>query len=358
MKSRERVLLALNHEKPDRPPFQASFTPEFKARLQSDPRAKRLVASDPLGGDSDYQVERAIGEDMLVSPVGWVNSYYLDTKPYVDEWGVGWDIIPYTTPFGRGIYTEICKHPLADANKINDYHPPDPNRPELYEAARKTIRDFKREYWIVGSTVTTIFETAWALRGFNQILVDMIRNPDLAETLFDIPYHYHLSAATKLVELGVDMIYLGDDMGAQNQMLISPALWRKYFKPRLAEMIAGLKSINPDLKIAYHSDGNVEPIIPELIDIGLDVLNPVQPACMDPARIKQKFGDNLCFWGTIDEQFTLPFGTPQDVANEVQLRLETVGYDGTLILSPTHSVQLDTPLENFWAMIHAIRDKD
>lgn len=137
-------------------------------------------------------------------------------------------------------------------------------------------------------------------------------------------------------------------------MMISPRMWRKYFKPRMANFISELRKINPDIKIAYHSDGNVEPIIPELIEIGIDVLNPIQPASMDPAKIKSEYGDKLCFWGTIDEQKTLPFGTPEDVAKEVSQRLETVGFDGGLILAPTHHVQLDTPLENFWAMVNTI----
>jgi uroporphyrinogen decarboxylase len=354
MKPRERVELALNHEKPDRCPFQVGFTPEFAARLQEGKGIQSLKAHNPHGGGNSYTIERALGEDMLITSVGWANSYYMDTRPYTDEWGIGWNVVPYDTPFGTGVYTEICRHPLADVNVISDYQAPDPNRPELYVAAEQLIRDFKEEFWIVGSTVTTIFETTWALRGLKQTLMDMVRSPDLANALFDIPYRYHLTAAKKLVEMGVDMIYLGDDMGAQNQMMISPNMWRKYFKPRMANIIAELKLINPNLKVAYHTDGNVEPILPELIEIGLDVLNPIQPASMDPAKIKKEYGDKLCFWGTIDEQYTLPFGSPQDVANEVKLRLETVGYNGGLILAPTHSVQLDTPLENFWALINTI----
>lgn len=106
--------------------------------------------------------------------------------------------------------------------------------------------------------------------------------------------------------------------------------------------------------MAYHSDGNVEPIIPELIEIGLDILNPVQPASMDPAALKKQYGQSLCYWGTLDEQQTLPFGTPEDVKNEVLHRLKHVAYDGGLIMAPTHHVQLDTPLENFWAMVNTI----
>ena len=108
------------------------------------------------------------------------------------------------------------------------------------------------------------------------------------------------------------------------------------------------------MKVAYHSDGNIEKIIPDLIEIGLDVLNPVQPRCMDPATLKRQYGEKLSFWGAIDEQHTLPFGTAEEVRAEVLKRLETVGLDGGLILAPTHHAQLDTPLKNFWAMVNAV----
>ena len=124
----------------------------------------------------------------------------------------------------------------------------------------------------------------------------------------------------------------------------------------MAEFISTIKGINPALKVAYHSDGNILPIIPELIEVGLDVLNPIQPACMDPAELKRLYGDQLCFWGTIDEQYTLPFGTPEQVRDEVCRRLETVGRDGGLIIGPTHHVQLDTPMENFWALVNTITE--
>jgi uroporphyrinogen decarboxylase len=354
MKHRERVEMALHHERPDRCPMQISFTPEFAARLREDIELKGRQEHNPHGGGNTYELERFLGEDMLLTSVGWANSYYMDSKPYVDEWGVGWTVHPYQTPFGQGHYTEITSHPLADATAIPSYRPPDPNRPELYRDSERMIRDFKEEYWIVGVTVTTIFETAWALRGLEQMMLDMGMDPDLADHILDIPFYYHLTAAKKLVEMGVDMIWTGDDVGSQHKMMISPRMWRKYFKPRMAMFISELKNLNPIVKVAYHTDGNVEPILAELAEIGLDVLNPIQPASMDPAEIKKRFGRKLSFWGTIDEQRTLPFGTPQEVANEVRLRLETVGYDGGLILAPTHHVQLDTPMENFWAMVNTI----
>jgi uroporphyrinogen-III decarboxylase len=137
-------------------------------------------------------------------------------------------------------------------------------------------------------------------------------------------------------------------------MLFSPEAWRRFLKPRMAELISSLRRINPSIKIAYHSDGEISPIIPELIEIGVDVLNPVQPASMSPERLKKEFGDRLCFWGTIDEQHTLPFATADEVRNEVFERIKTVGHNGGLILGPTHHVQLDTPLENFRAMVETV----
>ena len=354
MKARQRVEMALNRELPDRCPMQVSFTPEFAERLRADIELQGNRVHNPHGGGNTYELERYLGEDMLLTSVGWANSYYLNDKDYSDEWGIGWTVQPYETPYGRGHYTEITHHPLAEESAISSYYPPDPERPELYRDAEQMIRDFKGEYWIVGVTVTTIFETAWALRGLEQIMLDMIMDPDLADHLLDIPYQYHLTAAKKLVQLGVDMVWTGDDVGAQNRMLISPKMWRQFLKPRMAGLIAELKAINPALKIAYHTDGNIEPIIPELIEIGIDVLNPIQPASMDPTKIKEQYGDQLCFWGTIDEQHTLPFGSPADVKAEVLQRLKTVGKDGGLILAPTHHVQLDTPLENFWAMVNTV----
>ncbi len=346
--------MALNHERPDRCPMQISFTPEFADRLRADMAIQGQTVHNPHGGGNTYALERALGEDMLLTSVGWANSYYMDTKPYTDEWGIAWNLQPYDTVFGAGHYTEIAGHPLADDDTLAGYRPPDPNRPELYTDSERMIEEFQEEYWIVGVTVTTIFETAWALRGLEQMMLDMALDPDLANSILDIPYHYHLTAAKKLVEMGVDMIWSGDDVGSQHAMLISPDMWRKFLKPRMATFVSDLKAINPDIKIAYHSDGDIRPIISELIEIGIDVLNPIQPLSMDPAEIKRSVGNKLCFWGTIDEQHTLPFGTAADVEAEVRERLRTVGQKGGLILAPTHHVQLDTPLENFWAMVNTI----
>jgi uroporphyrinogen decarboxylase len=160
-------------------------------------------------------------------------------------------------------------------------------------------------------------------------------------------------AGRKFAQLGVDIIWIGDDVGMQNRMMISPALFREFFKPRYAKLFAEWKAINPRVKIAFHSDGYCYPIIADMVEIGLDILNPVQPKSMDPAKLKRDFGNHLTFWGTVDIQEVMPFGTPEDVAGEVKLRCQTVGRGGGLILSPAHNIQPEVSVENILAFYDA-----
>ena len=356
MKPRERVMLALNREEPDRCPLQIGFTPEFAARLRASMNLAGSSEHNPHGGGNTYELERALGEDVLLTSVGWANSYYGGGEKYTDEWGIGWKSVEYTTPFGNGRYTEVVHRPLADDTAIAHYRPPDPNRPELYSEAARTIQHFKDDYWIVGVTVTTIFETAIGLRSLEKLVTDFILDPERAEQVLEFPFQFHLAAAKRLTAMGVDMIWIGDDIGTQRSMMISPAHWRQFLKPKLAHFISEVKAINPAVKVAYHSDGVIDPIVAELAEIGVDILNPLQPSCIDVEKVKKEFGHKLCFWGSIDEQFTLPFGTPEDVRKEVLHRLKTVGKGGGLILAPSHHVQLDTPMENFWAMVNTVKE--
>src|SRR3990172_590936 len=150
MKHRDRVLMALNHEEPDRCPLQVSFTPEFAARLGKDLNLGSDKHHNPHGGGNTYEMERALGQDLLLTSVGWANSYYQGSDDYFDEWGIGWNSVEYNTPFGAGRYTEINHHPLAVDSAIANYQPPDPNPPQLYHKAEWVLRNFKDEYWIVG----------------------------------------------------------------------------------------------------------------------------------------------------------------------------------------------------------------
>jgi uroporphyrinogen decarboxylase len=358
MKPRDRVLRALAHESTDRPPFESSFVPEFAARLRADLGLPDDVRHDPhCGRWNGYDVEILTGQDMLTGCVGWVDNYYLEETPYTDEWGIEWRIKNYETPFGPGHYTEMARHPLADATLENGgltaYQPPDPHRPELYDNLHRLMAEYHDDYYICGRLHCTIFETAWALRGFQRTLLDLAMEPELTDALMEIPFRYHAAVATHMAEVGVDMIWLGDDFGGQKNMLIAPSTWRTFFKERMARLIADARAIKPDITFAFHSDGAYWQIVPDLIEIGIDALNPIQPDSMDPARLKREFGDNLTFFGAIDVQKTLPFGTPESVAAEYRERAETLGVGGGWICAPTHHVQQDTPLENWWALVEA-----
>lgn len=354
MTAKERVVAALNHEEPDRVPVTASFTPEFADRL------RRHLGLPPEGtnphGGILHDFEEVLGLDIIQYSVGIANSYYASSEDtYVCEWGITWKQVEYDTPFGKGKYTEITEHPLALDENITSYVPPSPYRQEPYAPLEEVLERYGKEYFILGVTVCTIFEGAWYLRGLGKLLVDMVTDEEKANMILDIPFRFHLEAAKRLVRMGVDGIWLGDDVGTQRGMLISPDLWRKYLKPRMATICSELKRLNPNIFIAYHSDGNIEPIIDELIEVGIDVLNPVQPKAMDPVTLKKRYGTRLSFWGTIDEQETLPFGTVESVRREVQERIRTMAPGGGFMIAPTHHVQLDTPLENFFAFLETAK---
>jgi uroporphyrinogen decarboxylase len=217
----------------------------------------------------------------------------------------------------------------------------------------KSIR--RRDLASVAFMAMTIFETAWQIRGLDTLVTDMVTDDERAACLLDRITRLSAFRAKRFAASGVDVIHIGDDVGMQDRMFISPATWRKWLKPRLAQVIDAAREVNPDVVFFYHSDGFVEPIIPELIEIGVNALNPVQPECMDPAVIKERYGDRLAFWGTVGIQHTLPFGTPEDVEAEVKLRIETVGKGGGLYLSPTHVIAPEVPYENLFALVEAAK---
>jgi uroporphyrinogen decarboxylase len=207
----------------------------------------------------------------------------------------------------------------------------------------------------MGGAACTLLELAWYLRGLQRVLMDLVSEKDFMNAFLDDLTQWIDVAGSKMVALGVDIIWIGDDFGTQDRMLMSPELFREFFKPRYAKLFAKWKAINPRVKIAFHSDGNIYPIIGDLVEIGLDILNPVQPKSMDPGRVKQDFGKHLTLWGTVDVQSVLPFGTRADVIGEVQLRLRTAGHGGGLIIAPAHNIQPDVPLENILAFYQAAK---
>jgi uroporphyrinogen decarboxylase len=176
------------------------------------------------------------------------------------------------------------------------------------------------------------------------------------DRLYDKCMNFMLAMGKRLVELGVDGIWAGDDFGGQNGMLISPKMWRRYFKERYRYLYAELKAVNPQVLIMQHSDGAIAPILGDWIEVGMQVFNPVQPGVPghDPEELKRRFGDRLSFWGAIDQQNLLPFGSPAEIEADVKRKIEVLGRGGGYMIAPAHIIQADTPTENVEAFINAV----
>jgi uroporphyrinogen decarboxylase len=342
MTSKERMQVALAHEEPDRAPLDLWITPEVEQLLM-----------EQSGETDPFELRVKAGHDCLMSIVGIVASFYMsDQARYVDPWGITWARASYSD--GAGSYTEMVDHPLAgDDAKLSSYRPPDPDEPEQYREVADLVERYGKTHSIVGGMLGSVFEGPWYLRSMDQFLQDLLINKDYANRLIDLVADFHLQAGLKLIELGCDILLAGDDVGIQDRMLISPALWREFVKPRYGRLFGEFKKANRDVKIATHICGYIEPIIDDLVEVGVDILNPVQPTAMDPRRLKRRFGDKISFWGAVDDQRVLPFGSPKEVEQEVRLRLRQLGPGGGYILCSSHNVQPTTPLSNIQAFYRA-----
>lgn len=335
MTSRERVQTALNHEKPDRPPVFATYVPEIERRL----RGAMRCAEPDLGV--------ALGNDLVKACVGLETSFYGEPRPeYTDAWGIRWRYAQ--NAFGE--FTEIAGHPLAgDLSKLDAFRVPDPLADAQYEPFRRMKELYGRNKWLIGSSQISMFEAAWYLRGMEQFLTDLALEPDYAHALLDRVMQFPLGAARKYAEVGADMIWFGDDVAGQQGMVISPGMWREFLKPRYARLFAVTRAAKPDVKIAYHSCGCCAAILDDMVEIGLDVLNPLQPMAIDPFAVKKRYGRRLALFGGLCVQRTMPRGTPADVRAAVRRLKAECGAGGGYILAPAHHIQADTPLENIRA---------
>ena len=342
MNPKQRLAAALAHEEPDRCPLDLWLTPEVEAALKLE-----------RGIDDPFELRVALGHDLLLKIVGQVASFYLsDEAEYVDAWGILWRRMEF--PGGQGSYTEMVGHPLAgEDSRLASYRPPDPNEPTQYAGVAELVARWGGTHAIVGGVLGSAFEGPWYLRGMDQFLTDMLLNKDYAHALIDLVADWNLAAGLKLVELGVDLILAGDDVGVQDRMLISPELFREFVKPRYGRLFSAYKKANPRLRIATHICGYIEPILDDLVETGVDILNPVQPLAMDPARLKKRYGKTLSFWGAVDDQKVLPLGSPEEVEAEVRLRLGQLAPGGGYILCSSHNVQPGTPMANIRAFYRA-----
>ena len=201
-----------------------------------------------------------------------------------------------------------------------------------------------------------MYESAWQVRGYEQFLMDIIERPAWADCLLERIARQNMIAAVSFARAGVDWISCGDDVANQNSLMFSPATWRKMFHAKWMRIWAEIKEINPACQIWYHSDGNISQVIDDLVDAGLDILNPVQPECMDTDALHKRFGKRLTFDGCIGTQSTMPWGTPDDVRARVKYVIEKYGRNGGLIVSPTHVLEPEVPIANIEAMVQACKE--
>jgi uroporphyrinogen decarboxylase len=201
-----------------------------------------------------------------------------------------------------------------------------------------------------------LFEAAWRLRGLESFLIDLVERPHWAHFLLDRLGALARRNAQTLARAGIDVLALDDDVGMPGRMMISPRMWREFFRPRLTEIIRAARAIRPDMRVLYHSDGHIEPILGDLVEIGVNAINPVQPEHMDALRIRRRFGPRLALWGTIGRHTTFSFASPDEIRDEVRRRILALGRAG-LILCPAYDVdEPDVPWENVAAFLKAAAD--
>jgi uroporphyrinogen decarboxylase len=350
MTSRENVIRSIKREKSQSIPFDIVLCPSHLKTFKS------------KTGTEDYRSHYGIPFRYVeLEPTTTVRDfapYYHNlpdnAKPlsWNPEWGV------YTIP-GTIAHFEEMLHPMKHFQTVDEilaYPFPDYNEPYRWQGMNEKVANLRQSDLIsIAFMQMTIFEVAWYLRGMEDLLMDIMDGSEFAEVLLNKITDIRIDMAEKFARCGVDIIMLGDDVSTQLNMMMAPDLWREIFKPRLAKIIAVIKNTNPETLIFYHGDGNLQTIIPDLIEIGVEILNPVQPECMDPIEIKKQYGDKLSFWGTIGTQTVLPFGTPSEVEIKVKEMIETVGAGGGLVLAPTHVIEPDVPWENIEAFVGAVK---
>jgi uroporphyrinogen decarboxylase len=335
---RERLRCVIQREPVDRLPTQINFTGEMGRKL-----AAHL-------GVSLQELSDRLDNHLLRVDLTYPRRFSEDGKVYYDWWNVGW----HTETEGYW----PAKSPLAEATSLDDFPWPDPNAGQLLnEAARIIARDRtdhmrSRQHFIAPNFGFCLFERAWSLRGFEAFLMDMVTNKVFAEELLERITEIQVAVAKRFVALGVDGGYFGDDYGAQRSLLFSPKTWRKLLKPRLARMFAVFRDAG--LPTILHSDGDIAPILPDLVEIGLTTLNPVQPEVLDHHWLKQTFGDRLAFYGGVSTQTVLPYGKPDQVTSAVNHCVQTLAADNTgLMVAPSHRMTADIPMENVDALLSA-----
>ncbi len=349
MTPKERWNCLLAGERPDRVPCDLWATEEVMSRLRSD-----------LGCETDADVWRALGVDKCVflaprHPRATEDTWHIPSLFSV--WGVPTRQVEYLD--GAGVYEEAVNPPLAQATSVEEIDAYPWPKPEEWDYEHLLTECLKwPDYPIVGASYEPFYLYS-RLRGMEQALEDLIENPAIADAMMERIFEIHAGIVKRSMETAgelIDFIYVAEDLGTQESLLMSPRSFRRFIKPWLARMI--------DLARAYgahtfhHDDGAIAPLLPELIDIGIDVLNPIQWRAKGMAResLAQKFGSSVIFHGGVDNQHTLPFGTVGAVKKEVEENIAIFSECKGYVVAPCHNLQANTPTRNVVALYEAVQE--
>jgi uroporphyrinogen decarboxylase len=328
------MLGALRRQPVDRLPTQSNYTRAMG----------RLLAAH--FGIAEGELPARLGNHLLRVDIDYARPTNTDGSIEFDWWGAGWDT-----------RTEGYWHafsPLKDSLDLDGYPWPDPNDAAILVTAGQTILRHGADDFIVPNLGMCLFERAWSLRGFDTLLMDMVERTEWAADLLDRITEIQAALARRFVAAGVAGGYFGDDYGAQRAMLFSPRLWRRLIKPRLARLFAVF--LDAGLPVILHSDGDIRAVLPDLVEIGLTTLNPVQPEVLDHAWLHKEYGAKLSFYGGVSTQGVLPGGTVEEVREASLACVRALAPEGTgLVAGASHRMQSDIPARNVEAMLDAFK---
>lgn len=374
MTSRERLLAALNHQEPDRVPIDLGGNQTGIHRFAYETLLAHWGLEEPieimdavqqLARPSEAVLQRLHVDTRYIAAgaaAGFQGGIVQNERngrlwhDLVDEFGVRWSM-----PDDRPYYMDITLHPLAEATvaDIENYPFPRGDDPGRFVGLRQRAEAIRRgPYALVSGISGVVYETCWYLRGLEQWFADMLQQPEICEALLDQTLRFWLDwFRAFLDEVGdlVDVIMIGDDLAGQTGPLFRPAFYRQVVKPRQMRLVQYIRS-RTKAKIWYHTCGACREYIPDLLDNGIDILNPVQISAknMDPAALKAEFGGRLVFWGgAIDAQHVLPRATPEEVREHVRRNLEAWKPGGGYVFNNVHNIQAAVPPENIVALYEA-----
>ncbi len=331
------------HRRGGRILYSASFTPDLQRRLCEHIGGRDIAAHYGFFSPVRVQVRRpeALGE---LDYSSYWDGVELPEGTTINEDGVA------QVPSGFYHFYKYVS-PLRDAKSIGEMenYPLDDMSQWDSSYMGPIVDDAHARGLVVTGFAGHMYETAWQIRGYEQFLMDMIERPSWAECLLERIARQNMVRAVAFAKAGVDRIRTGDDVANQKAMMFAPRLWRKMIHSRWARVWAAAKRINPNVQIWYHSDGNITEVIGELVEAGLDILNPVQPECLDIDAIHARFGDRLTFDGCVGTQSTMPFGSPADVRRRVKELIDKYGRNGGLMIAPTHVLEPEVPIANIEA---------